>query len=256
MQALSPYFLVKIKKEDQLKNKEKIGSIYLAQTHTRGERGIQAGEIVSISQDAHEQLPEAEVGDTLLFHWMVEFEEEGENESFMEEDEVYNYYNVTSKEFNGRKNETYGVFKDDKIIPNKDYIFLHKEEIYSEVNTTTTAGGLIVFKNWNESREVIAEKSKRLKSEIESLSKGTMTDQIKREIELKERESRENANRLNAKKYVPFSVDYVNPIHAKRYGLKTGDCIYCLGMAAETTITFKQREYIVAPFKYVAGKMS
>src|SRR5688572_3754404 len=191
------YFLIRISREKEIRQKQKIGSIIIPETQTFMMYNVQAGEIVAIGKKAAEYFPEAKIGDTLLCHHFVQGlnEHEAREDHLIHQDEVYNYYVVTCFDFHRKSNETYGIWDGVKIIPNKDYIFLEvptkddptspDEYINSALQKTTSS--ILTFTNWTESRETKADKMQRLKSEIQELSKsGAQKPHIAKGIKEKE----------------------------------------------------------------------
>lgn len=247
---LPNFFIVKINIEEQKNRKEKVGSLYLHSGEVQMQRNMQHGEIVGIGSNVTKVLPEANVGDVLLFHHFVEGSSRDKS-SLIHSDETYNYYTVTVCEFNGRRNETYGVWDGTKITPHKDFIFIEAEkkaeslpmDEYIEKNTTQV-GSLILFNDWEETREDKEAKTVRLKEEIKSLSKSTMHDHIKRGIEEKEMEAAKITEEINKTVYKPYKVSYHNP------SLPVKENVYSLSAAALTEIEFMDKTYIVTQTKY------
>lgn len=244
--ALPYYFIVKIDKTTQENRKEKIGSLILHHQHTFMQRNLQCGEITSIGHKANEIFPEAKVGDTLIFHHFVEGDEHGSNH--VGADENSNYYYVTASNYNGHRNETYGIWNSYVIIPHKDFVFVEpkKEEHIANVESRTEKiGSLFVFTDWTESREEKEKKTEVLREEIKQLSKTTMNDQLKIGIEEKEREAEKITSNINKKEYLPYNVAYANP------SLGAKDIVYSLSAAALTEIEFMDKKYIVIDTKYI-----
>lgn len=247
---LPTYFIVKINKKQQQERKEKIGSLYLHFNEVQMQRNMQHGEIVAIGSEAGKALPQAKIGDTLIFHHFVEGSHKDKS-NFIISDNDYNYYNVTTSEFNGHRNETYGVYNGQEIIPHPDFIFIEAEPEKEKLSmdeyiekSTKKVGSLYVFTNWEESREDKEAKATRLKEEIKSLSKSSMNDQIKRGIEEKEYEAAKVTSSLNEAIYKKYKVCYHNP------KMKSKEFVYALSRTALTHIDFMDKRYIVMQSKY------
>jgi ferredoxin-fold anticodon binding domain-containing protein len=267
LSPLGPYFLIRINRREQSVRKQKIGSLFLAETHVKMEREVQAGEIVDIGFEATQDFPEAKIGHILLIHYFVTGKEaEGTDDStyHVDTDEDYNYYMVASRSINGRRNECYGVFDGESIIPHSDFIFLEaekKEEVvpldgFLNQNTTVSSGGLVVFKQWRETRSSVTEKNKTIQTRIKSLSNmgGGITDEIKNEIFKLEQEMLDNSARVNKKSYDPYIVVSANNKVKKWFGceINPGDTIYVLNNAANTTIEYLGIEYRVVKIGYIS----
>ena len=260
------YVFIKISRKEQEKKKQKIGSILIPETHTFMMYNLQAGEIVSIGQDAHAHFPEMKAAQTILVHHFVQGADDNEarEDHLIGQDEDYNYYAVTVFDFHRKGNETYGIWDGEKIIPNKNYIFLeppirdapNTPDEYINSAIKKTPGGLFAFSNWTESRESKAEKMQRLKGEIEQLSKsGISNPQIKRGIQEKEAELGQMSLDVNCKQYVPFTIAAFNPELKEHFhesaDINIGSKIWMLNIAAQTEIEFNGRTYIVAKTNYI-----
>lgn len=266
---LCPHFMIRIPRQDQKNRKTKIGSLFIPETAVYMTREIQYGEIVAISGEAHEDFPEAKIGDILLtHHFSTGKVSEGSDDGthLIQQDDEYNYYLVTSRSYGGRGNECYGAYdpKTKKITPHSEFIFLEsdkKEETttydkFLNQSTTTTASGLIVFKAWRESREDITEKNKKIKARVEQLSNigNGMTQEIREEIYKLEREMEANTKRGNKKAYLPYIVSAANPKIESWFNseVKKGDTVYCLNIASGTAIDFLGVEYRVVKIQYIS----
>lgn len=259
----SPYFLVKISRKEQQNKKQKIGSIIIPETQRFMMYNAQAGEIVEIGHRAHEYFPEAKIGDVLLCHHFVESENESESrlDHLVHQDEDYNYYVVAAFDYGRKGNETYGVWDGEKIIPNKDYIFLEvpikddpkSPDEYINSALSKSSGGLLVFSNWSESRETKAEKMQRLKREIQELSKsGAQKPHIAEGIKVKEAELERLSLDINNKSYQKYTVAAFNPeLTESLPEIEIGASIYILNIAAQTEIDFMGNKYIVTKANYI-----
>jgi hypothetical protein len=259
----APYFLVKMSRKEEQHKKQKIGSIIIPETQRFMMYNLQAGEVVGIGQKAHNHFPEVEIGHTLLIHHFCEGE--GEHEAridhLIHQDEDYNYYVVSAFEYNGKGNETYGVWDGEKIIPNKDYIFLEPPikddpktpDEYINSAISKRESGIFTFSNWTESRETKADKMQRLKREIQELSKsGAQKQHIAEGIKRKEAELEILSVNLNSRSYQQYTVAAFNPeIKNHLPEIEINSNIFILNIAAQTEIEFHGVKYIVAKVNYI-----
>lgn len=272
--ALAPFFVIKISKKEQKDRREKIGSLYLAPGHTFMTREMQAGEIVSIGTDAHDTFPEAEIGDTLITHHFVtgkEGENTDEGKFHILSDEKYNYYTVTCCSFNGRGNETYGVFKNGEIIPHPDFIFLEDDAPIERLSPEQLhregmqqKGSLFLFNKWKETREEKTKKMQELKFQAQELSRTTkkdifgndiMPDEVKVAVENIEQEIKNLGRDSQKKEYLPYKVAWANQLLSEELeeDIKNGDIVYGRSDAANTKIEFNGVSYRVIKINYIAG---
>lgn len=262
------YVFIRIARKKQEQKKGKIGSIIIPETQRFFMYNMQVGEILAIGKAAAKSFPEMKVGHTLLCHHFVESEDDSSarEDHLVHQDDDYNYYVVTCFEFYRKGNETYGVWDGEKIIPNKEYIFLEpplkddpkSPDEYINSALSKTQSGLLVFSNWTESRETKTEKMQRLKKEIESLSKsGISQPHIKRGIEEKEAELTRMSLDVNSKKYEAYTIAAFNPELKEHFhpdaNIAVGEIIYVLNIAAQTEIDFNGKKYIVAKTNYIGG---
>lgn len=265
----TPYFLVKIKREEETHNKSKLGSIIIPDTLRFMAYNTQCGEIVSIGKGAAKHFPEAKVGHILLMHHFVqgESEQDAREDHLIHQDEVYNYYIVTAYEHYGKNVESYGVWDGEKIIPNKDYIFLEVkrptmesdidlEELGKQIGfvpnvaMSESEGGLIIFKEWEQSRESMEERQAYLKEHNEYLTRSNPEkEHISKALIENEKEMGSIAVRLNKKEYIPFKIAYRN----KELCNANVTIAYMYNTAATTEIKFMDKTYIVAKSKYVGA---
>jgi|ERR1700722_4329321 len=276
----APYFYIRIPKKEQLARMQKIGSIFLPPNEVHFTRGMQWGEIVGIGEDAHDYFPEAKKGHVILIHWFVEADgkEDKDNKNhFIKEDEKFKYYVVSAFSYNGKNNETYGVWDGEKIIPNKDYIFLEIEPELSDMDNmefsldglsgfvtnmpfTVSKGGLIIPKKWKPSRQQQYKKLEELKAQVAQLSKSNPNlPHVAQGIERIEREMNGINKSLYQKRIEPYKVaafnpqknEYIESAHGEK--IEVGDEVYMLNVACDTTIEFLKKEYIVAKFIHFHG---
>lgn len=262
----SPYFLVKVSKEKERTNKEKIGSIIIPQTLTFMAYNTQCGEIVGIGEGAAKYFPEAQVGHWLLMHHFVQGEnvEDAKEDHLIFDDEQHNYYVVSAYEYAGKGSETYGVWDGEKIIPSKEYVFLEPEK--APVNDLPpdeainqalqkTESGLFIFKEWKQSREDVEAKQKELKAEVENLAKsGTHKSHIQQGMKEKEMEMDKISKKMNMQKYLPYTVAFANDELPQWFDrpIEAGSVLGMLNMACGTVMTFNDKDYIIAKTKFIA----
>jgi len=262
----SPYFLIRVSKQDEIDKRTKIGSILIADTQTFMQYNTQCGEIVDTGKDAAKYFPEAKIGDTLLIHHFVQANDKNDAKEnhLIHEDEKFNYYVVTAFEYGGKTNETYGVWDGEKIIPNKDYVFLKTEKnaipglppdeaVNQALKKTET--GLFVFNEWKESRESKEERQSELKRQAEELSKsGNNKLHIKQAIQIKEWEMEELSRDINKQTYLPYTVAYAHPQLSEWFDMeiKEGEVLGMFNMACGTIVNFMGTDFIVAKSKFIA----
>lgn len=238
-EPLSPNIVVKVPKLDEQSMREKKGNLYLHPNFVWMTRNTQCGEIVAISTEAHTQLPEAGVGDILLFHHFVQRSHslKGDNDKFLiDEDEDYRFYNVNTKEWRGNNNNTYGVWNGTEIIPHKDYVLLEKPEENTE--------------GWHEPNEKIYERMEQMKVDIQNLASNKMTDELLKVLQAKELELQKMTIALQKKEYRKYRIAFSNPSLC----IPKGSWIYALNIACMTEFLFLDKKYTVAESRYVAAQ--
>jgi chaperonin cofactor prefoldin len=276
----APYFYIRIPRKEQLARLEKVGSIFLPPNEVHFTRGMQWGEIVAVGDAAHEYFPEAQKGQLLLIHWFVEADGKDTTDNrnhFVMSDEKFNYYVVSAFSYNGKNNETYGIYDGEKIIPNKEYIFLEIEQTYSDLHDmdmsmeglsnlvsnmpfTMSAGGLVIPKKWKPSRTELYLKLETLKAQVQSLSKSNPNlPHVAQGIHRIEAEMNHINHQLYQKMVELYKVAAINPAYNEfleaAYGEKVdvGDEVLMLNIACDTKIEFFKKEYIVAKTMHVNG---
>lgn len=256
MRPTAPHFIVKVSIQQEKQTKEKTGNLFIPQTATFMAFNTQCGEIVAIGEGAAEHFPEAKIGDTLLMHHFVQATDanKAKEEHLIYWDDEYHYYAVTAYEWSGKGNETYGVFDGEKIIPNKEYVFLVPKVVNQSL--VKRDSGVLVYDGWTESREEKEDKMNRLKSESQSLAlSGTNKDHIRQGIAEKEREMGGISKNINKQEFKPFTLAYANQQLSEDFGtqLQTGDTLFVLNQACGTIITFNETEYIVSKTRFVGA---
>lgn len=246
---MSPYFVIKVPKSDEINKREKIGNIYIHPSFVWMTRNTQCGIIHDISKESSEQFKEAKVNDILITHHFTQGSHSSRetNKKFLvHDDELYNYYIVTSKETNGQNNQTYGVWDKEKITPHKEYVFLEYEmpkvELKEENKTIESI-------NLEQTSEDIILKLEAIKKDTEMLTKGKITPEIIRLVQSNENEQIRLSQKLHEKKYLPYKVAYSNTL--SKY--KSGDIVFCLNIAANTSLEFNGKEYRIIETKYIAA---
>jgi hypothetical protein len=262
----NPYFLVRTERIKEKEAKTKIGSLYVSEGEALMQFNLSSAEIVDISEKAAAYFPEAKVGHQLLMHHFVldvnEFA--AREDHLVHQDDTYNYYVVTAYEHNGKGSECYGVWDGEKIIPNREYVFLQtdtmsasnlppEEAINAALKQSET--GLFLFKEWRESRDQKEAKQAALKKEVESLSKsGTQKSHIQQAIREKEIEMAAIGSDINKQRYQSYSVAFANHELSEWFNrdISAGDTLAILNIATQSKITFNGIEYIVCKTKYIA----
>lgn len=255
------YFLVKCSIQEQEERMSKVGSIIIPVGHRYMVYNMEYGEIVAVGSRAAQLFPPAKVGMTLIMHHFVqgESDRESEEEHLIGKDDSYKYYLVTCCAFNGKRNETYGVWDGQKIIPHPDFVFLAPEpprqsadaKDFIDSAVTQTAGGLLVFKEWKETQETLTEKMDKIKNKIQSLSKsGLNRPHIRQQIFYLEEELEKISRQLNTITYEPYEVEYAPEILSSREWfnrpITKGRKLYIQSNAANTVINFRESHYRIA----------
>lgn len=262
----NPYFLVRTERIKEKESKTKIGSLYVSEVEALMQYNLASAEIVDISERAAQYFPEAKIGHQLLMHhFVIDVNEAAAREDHLvHQDDIYNYYVVTAYEHNGKGSECYGVWNGEKIIPNKEFVFLQDDKIVAHdlppdeaINAALdkTETGLFLFKEWRESREDKEAKQARLKKEVESLSKsGVNKPHIKQAIREKEREMESIGGDINRQKYQSYTVAFANKELSDWFNrpVSAGDTLAILNIAAQSKLKFNGVEYIVCKTKYIA----
>jgi hypothetical protein len=262
----NPYFLVRTERVKEKESKTKIGSLYVSEVEALMQYNLASAEIVDISEKAAKYFPEAKIGHQLLMHhFVIDVNESASREDHLvHQDDIYNYYVVTAYEHHGKGVECYGVWDGEKIIPNKDFVFLVDEAISTpgaglqealDAALEKSQTGLFLFKEWKESREDKEQKQASLKMQVESLSKsGVKKSHIQQAIREKEMEMESIGKDINKQKYQSYSVVFANPELSEWFGrpICAGDTLAILNIAAQTKLKFMGKEYIVCKSKYIA----
>lgn len=263
----NPYFLVRTERVKEKEAKTKIGSLYVSEVEALMQYNLSSAEIVGISERAAKYFPEAKAGHQLLMHhFVIDVDEHASKEEHLVyQDDIHNYYVVAAYEHNGKGTECYGIWDGERIIPNKDFVFLEDEKtakndlppeeaINQALEKSET--GLFLFKQWKEGREDKEQKQARLKKEVESLSKsGTHKPHIQQAIREKEMEMEAIGADINKQKYQFYNVAFANPELSEWFNrpVSAGDILAILNIAAQSKLKFMNKEYIVCKSKYIAA---
>lgn len=242
LQAAPFFFIIRIDKEQQQKTRQFEDGLAISPNYVYMQHEIQNGEIVSIGKMANDLFPTVEIGHTLIFHHFVTgkgIEDQTDSPYLLYEDENYNYYNVTVTSYNGERNMTYGVWDGKTIITHTDYIFLELGEVEKEV---IEKDAIIEIKNWSESRDQKSARMAEMKNAVAELTKTTVNDNLKKEIEKREKEMSKISKDINKKQINIYKVAFSQTPFTE---------VGMLNMACHTHISFLNKEYIIAETKYL-----
>lgn len=268
MKGLRPaknYVLVRCNKQEQKDRQEKIGMFYTHPDHQFMVYNMEWGEVVGVGEKAKQNFPAIEVGHTLIFHHFVQNEnkEKSKVNHLVHEDDTYYYYVVTTASYNGKRNETYGIHNGETIIPHPDFVFLEWEipkdtyatpQEFHDAAMQRTEGGLLVFKQWVETRDELSLKMQSIKNEIQNISRSGLDKAGVREFIFRKEEELEMMSRqLNKIRFLPYKVIYAPKILSEWFDrpIEKGSLLYIQETAAEKMVNFKGTEYRIAPTKYI-----
>lgn len=278
-EVMPPYFLVKIPKEAQRQRMEKIGILYYPPEYLYMKRGMQCGEIVLIGEDAKKFFPEAKVGDILICHHFIEGKSAGLREKFflVHEDDDWGYYCVTAFCYNGDRNNTFGLYDGERIIPSRDYVFFEIDEtptsdfpefmlkqegmplIITNMAFEGAGSDLVTPKARKKTRHEMIEKMEKNKAEIQKKARWIpiTPEKVIPMIKQLEAENLSISKEINRFAYEPhilhsFNDQLLKTVHPK---LKKGDSVYVLNIATYMQVEFMGKEYIVSESKYVCMKV-
>jgi hypothetical protein len=270
LRPMPPFILIKIYKDAQRFRKEKIGSLFYPPAYVFMKRNCQAGEIVKIGKGSHKEFPEAKVGDALICHHLVENHDKS---FFVFSDDVFNYYLVTTVYFNGDRNLTFGIWDGEKLIPNKDYIFLEPVpelesdmpdfdlnmpgfgKVVTNMPFKQAANGIVTIKPKKLTREEMTEKMKVNMAEIKKLSRWLefpdMRQRVAPMIISLEIENEKLSKEINTVICESHIVAACNPEFSRDHDIHPGDSIFILNIACYMTVEFMGKEYVIAESKYI-----
>jgi co-chaperonin GroES (HSP10) len=256
MTPANPYFLVRSSKQQEQEKRTKMGFLSIPQSHVYMDRNTQYAEVIAISEVAHECFKEVETGDILLLHHFCQSDGKDSNEEHLvAADENYNYYVVSPKDHNGKRNEVYGVYKNGEIITHPDFLLLEIDQPEAAPLEFEKVGNLEVVKEWHESREEKSAKMQSLQKQIQHIAgKTDLSDSLKRGIEDKEADLAKISKQLNKMEYLPFQIASFHPsLNEKiKSPVSIGDTLYCLNIAVNTLIEFMGKTYRTVALNYVA----
>jgi hypothetical protein len=281
-EVMPAFFLVRIPKEAQRERLEKIGILYYPPAYVYMKRGMQCAEILKIGSAAHEFFPEAKVGDILIVHHFIEGKVSGMRDKFfmVHSDEDWNYYCVTAFCFNGDRNNTFGVYDGEKIIPSKDYVFFEIDQtptsdfpdfmldvpwggkIHTNIAFQQADADLVVPKYRKKTRTEMIEKMAENKKEIMKLARWPIhldkkiNEKVTPMIKRLEAENDALSKQINKRQYEAHILYAFNDELLKTVNpnLRKGDRAYVLNIAAYMQVEFMGVEYIVSESKYVSIK--
>lgn len=274
MMSLRPmpdYFLVRCSKEEQQNLKEKTGILYNPTGHEYMVFNMEWGEIIGIGSRVAKVMPEAKIGHDLIFHHFVQGMDDADSKEshLVHSDETYRYYVVTAYRFNGKRNETYGLWDGEKIIPHPDFVFLKMEQPkkdnyktpddYINAALKKTESGILIFDKWRDSRETLEARTQQIKKDNENLAiSGTNKPQVRTQMLRNEEQMTKISMEINKVEYLPYEVAYANDSLSNGFASKKkvvdGTILYIDKRATEKIVTYKDKKYIVAPVEYVGGK--
>lgn len=225
---LNPYyFLVRINRKKQYEKRNMQNGLYVAPTMSFMRFNQQAGELVAIGQgkgltqyredfsgggvrrvpfpSAQELLPQARVGDTLLFSHIIEGSVETKNAEQVEydnqylahQDDEWRYYWV-------RGDFAYGVAKDDgTIFVTPDTLLARPAEDELDNREMVKIGSIFLIKNFKENHEAIQQKIEQLKLETQEYTNREKALATQREMERLTQEK----NKIRFAAFVPLVVN-------------------------------------------------
>jgi len=244
LKAAPVFVIVKISRTSQKESRSTDRGLAISSNYVFMQHEIQNGEIVSIGSRAKLEFPTAKVGDSLLFHHFITgkgLEDKEDNPYLVCSDDEFNYYRVTTSYYNGDRNLSYGIYDGEKIIPHNDFVFLKVETVVKEV---VKVGEIFEIQGWTESRDKKTARMADMKAHIGEMSKSHVSQEVNQLIEKKEKEMNNVSKQINKKEIVIHTIEYA-PEHIKY--TKAG----ILNIACHTHIDFMNKEYIVAPVKYL-----
>lgn len=246
------FFFIRIDKEKQKNFKEKFSPsslIYQNANSVFNTKNMEHGEILGIGSRVVEKtgLLDAKIGDTLIIHWSVEAPEEKSVNRYLGADENYNYYAVGWREVRG-------LFNGVKVTPAQGFLFLKNEDALQKVGAydphlnsfvTKTESGLVLFSDWQDSKEIIRQKQEDLKMQINSLKKTKWTPELQIELEAINKEINELNRKTQRKLFLPYKVATSNWSFDRDCGTKVieDDIVFCLNYDALYICNFKDKPY-------------
>lgn len=202
--------IIKLKREDQINHREKIGGMYLSQQHVFLKQNLQHGEVVLIGEYVKKLFTNIEVGDTLLFHHFIEGTMQDKNKlnqllnsKFLvdDSDPVYRFYMVP-------KEQIYAVSSFGTIETVPSLIF---GQMIESIQEEAMDGNMVVINNYKKERDLVDQKLEALKKEAMELSKYSKGNiEVIKKIQALEGEMASITNSLNRKVFKPFHISATN----------------------------------------------
>ena len=238
MRPTKEYFLVEINLQEQEDRKVLIPGtdIKIADTVADFKYYLQAAPIIAIGEKAKSYFPEAEVGDFLIFHHTVEFDEwrhighrvvSGLPVSVAEKKDVFQQILVRAD-----IDDVFGIQKINtlEIIPSPEHVWCQeiKEETTFSVTVKDEFGKdktILAFATDNEA--TLRARIEELQNQAEFISTGRVSDksvimEIKREQESITKE-------LNKPRAFPLKAAIVHPSTMERLSIENGDIVLSNG---------------------------
>jgi chaperonin GroES len=231
------------------------------------ENNLQYGEIVEIGEEVQKQIPEAAIGDYLIFHHNVEYKERGTG------DKTFNDWHLQATLPNGdelrivKESELFGVLKVAKgiIIPHKNWVFCHSE---LKKSSFQMHNGLWIPDEWAMKMNEIETKLEEIGLQIKEIQTSTVLsektteqnyrrkEEIEAMISILNKERALLSRQMKQKRLIECKVMFANPETATVIGkaLNTDDTIvsdmYALypleiGGVQYTLANFTAIEYLI-----------
>lgn len=192
------------------------------------------------------------------------------------EDDDWNYYCVTAFCYNGDRNNTFGVWDGENIVPSPDYVFFEIDQtpvsdlpelileqqgmarIITNIPMEHAEGGLVVPKARKKTRRELIEKMDKNKAEIQKWSRWIpiTPEKVTPLITRLEAENTNISKEINKRQYEPHILHAFNDRLKKTVHplLRKGDKVFVLNIATYMQVEFMGTEYIVSESKYVSIK--
>lgn len=238
MRPNKQYFIVEINSQEQEDRKILIPGteIKIADTVQDFKYYLQAAPIIAIGETAASYMPEAEVGDYLIFHHTVEFDEwrlinrrvtSDLPYSIADKKDVYLQLLVRAD-----IDDVYGIQKAStlEIIPSHEHVWCEeiKEETSFEVEVEGEDGEkkkIFAFATDNE--ESLRARIEELQSQSEFLATGSMMN--KEQMAKLKAEQESITKELNRPRAQPLRICHINKSTSDRLGAITGDTVLSNG---------------------------
>lgn len=218
MRAARNRFIIRVDHKEQEARKELIPGtgIVIAETYTDLKFFLQAAPIVDMGEEAKAFFPDAEIGDVLIFHHIIEHED---GQRLLDKNEEYSllYVNATVEDVFGIQK----IFDDHvQIIPHPGWVWCSKIE--NQALSTITPDGVIqinLYQYEDSIRAMIDEKQ----SEIQNWSESMVTPMIKEKIRMNQREMQQLNQELNKRRGKKTKIEFIHPTTTANTGLQQGD---------------------------------